>query len=222
MARKVRFAPSILAADHADLQHAVQQATQGGAIWAHIDIMDGHFVPNLTFGPQTVADLRPHTDLFFDTHLMLAHPEQYVEAFSKAGSDLITVHVEADHPIRETLRHIRSLSCQCGLALNPPTDVETMVPHLDNVDLALVMTVNPGFGGQTFMANQLHKVERLAHERDSRGLNYRIEVDGGVGPENWQDCLRAGADTIVAGTSFYKAADPSAFLNEVEDGTTAS
>ena len=185
--------------------------------WLHLDIMDGHFVPNLTFGPQTVADLRPHSELFFDTHLMLANPHQHVEAFAKAGADLISIHAEPDYPVAETLQRIRNLGCQCGIVVNPPTDAEVMLPYLDQVDLALVMTVNPGFGGQSFMADQLTKVERLAQERNSRGLDYLIEVDGGVGPANWESCRNAGADILVAGTSFYKSADAAAFLTSVED-----
>ena len=178
--------------------------------------MDGHFVPNLTFGPQTVEDLRRRSKLHFDTHLMLANPHDYVEAFAQAGSDLISIHVEPDYPIAETLQHIRNLGCQCGLVVNPPTELEVMLPFLDQIDLALVMTVNPGFGGQSFMTDQLLKVQRLAEERASQGLNYLIEVDGGVGEDNWEVCRDAGADIFVAGTSFYKSGNPASFLALVE------
>jgi len=216
MTQRPLLAPSILAGDHTNLRDAMQLVQNAGASWIPIDIMDAHFVPNLTFGPQTVTDLRPHTDLFFDTHLMLANPADYIEAFAKAGANLISIHVEPDYPILKTLRRIRDLGCQCGIALNPPTKVDDILPCLPHVDLALVMTVNPGFGGQSFMTDQLSKVEVIAKERKKQKLDFRLEVDGGVGLANWQSCLDAGADTFVAGTSFFKSENPAGFLQTVE------
>jgi ribulose-phosphate 3-epimerase len=147
---------------------------------------------------------------------MLANPADYIEAFAKAGANLISIHVEPDYPILKTLRRIRDLGCQCGIALNPSTKVDDILPCLPHVDLALVMTVNPGFGGQSFMTDQLYKVEVIAKERKKQKLDFRLEVDGGVGLTNWKSCLDAGADTFVAGTSFFKSENPAGFLQTVE------
>jgi ribulose-phosphate 3-epimerase len=186
-----------------------------GLEWVHLDIMDGHFVPNLTWGPQTLADLRPGSKLFFDTHLMISRPDKYIEAFAKAGAQLITVHVEPDYPIADTLKRIRELGCQVGIAFNPDIPAERVLPYLDQVDLVLAMTVFPGFGGQSFIPGVLPKIAQLAAWRAERGLSYRIEVDGGVNAETGRACRAAGADTLVAGSAFFKAPDQAAFIREL-------
>lgn len=209
------LAPSLLAGNHARLAESLAVVENAGLEWIHLDIMDGHFVPNLTWGPQTLADLRPGSKLFFDTHLMLSRPDQHIEAFAKAGAQLITVHVEPEYDIRGTLKRIRELGCGVGIAFNPDIPAERVEPFLDEVDLVLAMTVFPGFGGQSFMGSVLPKIERLAAWRDKRGLKYRIEVDGGVNLATGRQCRDAGTDTLVAGTAFFKAPDKSAFIREL-------
>ena len=168
-----------------------------------MDIMDGHFVPNLSFGPQTVADLRKHSDLFFDVHLMLDQPQEYIEPFAQAGADLISIHVEPEYNIPETLEKIRSLGKKGGIVLNPDTPVEEVFPYLNDVELVLCMTVVPGFGGQSFIDSVLSKVRDLAALRSEKGGSFLIEVDGGVGPEHVEQCLAAGVDVFVAGTAYF-------------------
>jgi ribulose-phosphate 3-epimerase len=213
------LAPSLLAGDHGALAQSAQIVADLGAKWLHVDIMDGHFVPNLTFGPATVAALRRHDSLaplFLDTHLMLAEPHRYIEAFAQAGSDLISIHIEPDYDHAATLRQIRTLGCQNGIVLNPDTPASTIDPLLDHVDLVLVMTVQPGFGGQSFREDMGPKLQQIDHWRQTRGLNFRLEVDGGVDLRSGPLCAAAGADTFVAGTAFFKATDRPAFLRAAQ------
>ena len=211
------LAPSILAGDHSNLAASAQLAASFEIKWLHLDIMDGHFVPNLSFGPQTVAALRPHTpSLFFDTHLMLDEPHKYIEAFAKAGADLISIHIEPDYDHEGTLRRIRELGCQNGIVINPGTPASAIEALLDRVDLVLVMTVQPGFGGQSFRHECLPKIEQLHQWRCERKLNFRLEVDGGVDLQTAPLCRKAGADTFVAGTAFFKAPDKAAFIRAIQ------
>ncbi len=204
----IELAPSILSADFARLGEQVRAACEGGASVIHVDIMDGHFVPNLTVGPPVVKSLRKVTKLPLDCHFMIENPDDFIPAFAESGADWISVHQEACRHLNRSLNLIKSHECQAGVVINPATPVDTISEVLDIVDYVLVMSVNPGFGAQRFIPAVLHKIRQLAHIRSQRGLNYRIEVDGGVALDTVADVVRAGAEILVAGNAVFGAGDP--------------
>jgi ribulose-phosphate 3-epimerase len=203
----VELVASILSADFARLAEQIQRATQGGASVIHVDVMDGHFVPNLTVGPPVVKSLRKATKLPLDCHLMIENPDQYIPAFAEAGADWISVHQEADVHLNRTLHLIRSHGVSPGVVINPATPVEMLSEVLDLVDYVLVMSVNPGFGAQKFIPGSVHKIRRLAEYRANRGLKYRIEVDGGIATDTVAEVVRAGAELLVAGNAVFGHGD---------------
>ncbi len=203
----IQISPSILAADFSRLGEEVKAVSQAGAHMIHLDVMDGHFVPNITMGPGVVKNLRPHTNLPFDVHLMISPVDEFITPFAQAGANILTVHPEATSHIHRTLQLIKDQGCQAGVALNPGTPVEMLAPLMDLVDLVLVMTVNPGFGGQAFLQDQLPKIKAVSQMIKESGRPILLEVDGGITPETAPLVIEAGANVLVAGSSVFKTSD---------------
>ncbi len=210
----VRIAPSILSADFAALGQEVRAIETAGADWVHIDVMDGHFVPNLTIGPAVVKALRPHSTLPFDVHLMISPVDHFLDAFAAAGADIITVHPEAGPHIHRSVQHIKSLGKQAGVSLNPATPAKMLDYLIDDIDLVLIMSVNPGFGGQSFITSQLRKIEAVRKMIDKSGRDIRLEVDGGIDAATAPLAIAAGADVLVAGTATFKGG-PDAYAGNI-------
>ncbi|MBO0461935.1 ribulose-phosphate 3-epimerase [Enterococcus sp. DIV1298c] len=212
----MKIAPSILSADFANLQTDIERVEKGGADYIHVDVMDGQFVPNITFGANVVQAIRPVTKLPLDVHLMIINPENYIADFAKAGSDIITVHVESTVHIHRAIQMIKDLDVKAGVVVNPGTPIEMIKHVLPLVDQVLVMTVNPGFGGQSFITETVDKIAELAELRTANNWNYQIEVDGGIVPETAKICQEAGADVFVAGSYVYSAEDPATQINQLK------
>lgn len=208
----IRIAPSLLAADFSQLREQVAQVEQGGADLLHLDVMDGHFVPNISFGPGVIKALHPHSELFFDAHLMIQEPQRYAEAFVKAGCDHITFHIEVTDTPNQVIDHIRDLGASVGVSINPTTPVSAIEPILADIDLVLVMSVWPGFGGQAFIPDVLAGVSRL---KSMLGPSQRLQIDGGIDPTTIADAVRAGADTLVAGSAVFRTPDPVYAMDEL-------
>ncbi|MEF7561860.1 ribulose-phosphate 3-epimerase [Bacillus infantis] len=203
----VKIAPSILSADFSRLGEEIKDVERGGADYIHVDVMDGHFVPNITIGPLIVEAVRPITKLPLDVHLMIENPDQYIEAFAKAGADYITVHAEASRHLHRTIHLIKSYGVKAGVVLNPATPAEALKHIIQDIDMVLLMTVNPGFGGQKFISSVLPKIRQVKEMAAEQGLDLEIEVDGGVNEETAKFCIEAGANVLVAGSAVYNQKD---------------
>ena len=203
--KKIQISPSILSADFSQLGEEIKKLEEGGADMIHVDVMDGHYVPNLTIGPPVIKSLRKHTNLKFDVHLMIAPVHNFIDSYANAGADIITIHPEATENLQDSIKKIKDLNKQVGLSLNPETNIEIIEKFLEKIDLILIMSVNPGFGGQKFMPEVLEKVKKLKEIRDTKGLSYDIEIDGGINFENSKIAIEAGANILVSGTTIFKS-----------------
>lgn len=213
----IKIAPSILSADFSILGEEIRKIERSGADMVHIDVMDGHFVPNITIGPLVVSSIRPLTKLPLDVHLMISNPDSYIEAFKEAGADIITVHAEAAHHLDRTVSCIREMGIKAGVSLNPSTPEDVLEYVLDKIDMVLVMTVNPGFGGQEFIGAMLEKITRLKEMIQRKGLSTDIEVDGGINENTIAQVSKAGANVFVTGSAFFGSQDPEAFVRLLKE-----
>ena len=205
--KNIQISPSILSADFSQLGNEIKRLEQGGADMIHVDVMDGHFVPNLTIGPPVIKALRKHCSLKFDVHLMISPVHKYIKAYSDAGADIITIHPEATQNLRESIKTIKDLKKKVGVSLNPESKIELINEFLDQIDLVLIMSVNPGFGGQKFMPEVLDKIKQLKKIQQEKKLNFDIEIDGGINFENCKIAIEAGANILVSGTTVFKSND---------------
>ena len=203
--KKIQISPSILSADFSQLANEIKRLEDGGADMIHVDVMDGHFVPNLTIGPPVIKSLKKHSSILFDVHLMISPVHKYIKAYADAGADIITIHPEATNDINSSISLIKELNKKVGVSLNPETKVDIIIEHLDKIDLVLIMSVNPGFGGQKFMPEVLSKIGELKKLRSAKDLDFDIEIDGGINFENSKMAIRAGANILVSGTTIFKS-----------------
>ena len=205
--KKIKISPSILSADFSQLGNEIKRLENGGADMIHVDVMDGHFVPNLTLGPPIIKALRKYTKLPFDVHLMISPVHKYIQDYSEAGADIITIHPEATENLKDSIQHIKSFKKKVGVSLNPGSKIDLILSVLEEIDLVLIMSVNPGFGGQKFMPEVLNKIKELKKIKDNKNLNFDIEIDGGINFENYKLAIEAGANILVSGTTIFKNND---------------
>ena len=203
--KKIQISPSILSADFNQLGSEIKRLEEGGADMIHVDVMDGHFVPNLTIGPPVIKDLKKHSSMLFDVHLMISPVHKYIQAYSDAGADIITIHPEATENLKSSILKIKELNKKAGVSLNPETKIDVILDCLDEIDLVLIMSVNPGFGGQKFMPEVLDKIKELKKIQKEKKLNFDIEIDGGINFDNCQSAIEAGANILVSGTTVFKS-----------------